>query len=541
LRTVSEFPAWFVNIVDFLAPQGRDLQLELRGYASAPSTGTLDWTVGQDMVVEGQRAVGLDRGVHPVVVQASLRGEQWRLEPTWNGDNAWDHVKFTQGEPSAMQAMAPALRWLTAGTVVTLIIVWGAIAFAPYARMPWVLAWCAAASLSMVALAMSDSTARFAPLVLVVGAVIPVTTRMRRLRTAFVLVGMPWLVYFATRAWPQIGHFTSYSADDWLTYQVAGYRIFMHGFWLEGGTAVFDYQPLYRWLSGALHVIFGDSSVGELLLDGASLLGGALLAFHLVRSRAGFRPALVAAVATLATFTIGTPWYFLGRGLSEVAAAGWAFLAVFALLRAKTGRLGWSVAAGVFATLMFYTRLNHLLFAPFMLAALLPMRAPARWHAISTALIRVRLRAAAVFALTFSAGVFAFMARTWWYTGAFSLFHGTSLRHNDTGLRPWTLLDGDVWGRVAHSVAGLVFMNEPPSPDLRAGLVTLGAIVAVLALLQFPVARQQSLMVVLLVIGASVGALFAHAHHYPGRFSIHLVPLAVALSMTTIASVVDGR
>ena len=50
------------------------------------------------------------------------------------------------------------------------------------------------------------------------------------------------------RAFAEIGAFTSYSPDDWLAYQVAGYRIFMDGYWLEGGTPTFDYQPLYRWI-----------------------------------------------------------------------------------------------------------------------------------------------------------------------------------------------------------------------------------------------------------------------------------------------------
>jgi hypothetical protein len=71
----------------------------------------------------------------------------------------------------------------------------------------------------------------------------------------------------------------AYSHDDWLAYQVAGYRIFMGGYWLEGGSTAFDYQPLYRWISGALHMVFGDSSAGEIVVDASALLTGALLAF----------------------------------------------------------------------------------------------------------------------------------------------------------------------------------------------------------------------------------------------------------------------
>src|SRR5882672_8004922 len=125
----------------------------------------------------------------------------------------------------------------------------------------------------------------------------------------------------------------------------------MHGFWLEGGSKVFDYQPLYRWMSGLLHFVFGDSSVGEAYWDATCLLLGALVAFALVRPAAGFRWAMAAAATTLATFSLGTIWYFAGRGLSEVAAAGWAFLAALALLRAQESGPA-AVAAGALAVLM---------------------------------------------------------------------------------------------------------------------------------------------------------------------------------------------
>ena len=55
----------------------------------------------------------------------------------------------------------------------------------------------------------------------------------------------------------------------------------MQGYWLEGGSTVFYFQPFYRWIVGLLHVVFGDSSVGEWYWDGACLLAGALLSFRI--------------------------------------------------------------------------------------------------------------------------------------------------------------------------------------------------------------------------------------------------------------------
>ena len=69
----------------------------------------------------------------------------------------------------------------------------------------------------------------------------------------------------------------------------------MQGYWLEGGSTTFYFQPFYRWITGLLHAVFGDSSVGEVFWDGACLLAGALLSFRLTRAYAGFRWGLVAA------------------------------------------------------------------------------------------------------------------------------------------------------------------------------------------------------------------------------------------------------
>lgn len=115
------------------------------------------------------------------------------------------------------------------------------------------------------------------------------------------------------------------------------------------------------------------------------------------------------------------------------------------------------------------------------------------------------------------------------------LFHGTSLRHNDTGLRPWTLFDGEVWANVGHSLAATVFMTEPPHPDPRAIMMIVGALVLIGAVLLRPLGRRVPAVIVLAAIGGTAGAFLAHAHGYPGRFSIHLIPFACALTMCVAA------
>jgi hypothetical protein len=121
-------------------------------------------------------------------------------------------------------------------------------------------------------------------------------------------------------------------------YQRFAYRIVMQGYWLEGGSATFYFQAFYRWIVGILHLAFGDSSVGEWYLDGASLLVGGLLSFRIARTFAGFRWGIAAAAVTLAVFVLGTAREFLGQGLADISSAGMLSLAALCAMRAATAR-----------------------------------------------------------------------------------------------------------------------------------------------------------------------------------------------------------
>ena len=373
-----------------------------------------------------------------------------------------------------------------------------------------------------------DTVYRVAPVVLAAAIAIPVPASHRNLKTAFLLIGVPWLAFFAARALPDVGRFTSYTHDDWLAYQVAAYRIYMGGYWLEGGNLAFDYQPLYRWICGAVHVVFGDSSAGETLLDAALLLSGALLTFSIVKMTAGFRWAIAAGAAVLITYAVGTTWYFVGRGLSEIASAGFGFMAAFLLLRGRLGRIRSVVLAGVCCGLMFYTRLNFLIAGLSLAALLLPMRVSTSIADMWRYTSRVRLRSVVTYAGVVAGSVFLFMTRTWWYTGRFSALYGTSLKNNDIGLRFDTVADPEVWQRIRHSLATLVFVNEPPHLDVRAAIVIAGAFVIVLAGLQVPVMRRLPMAITLAALGAVASGFFVHTHNYPGRMSIPLIPFACA-------------
>jgi hypothetical protein len=214
------------------------------------------------------------------------------------------------------------------------------------------------------------------------------------------------------------------------------------------------------------------------------------------------------------------------------------FLAVFFLLRGRRGSGAWIAAATLMAVLMFYARLNHLLWAPFLAAFLLPLRTAAGPSAVAASIRRVRAWRAVSYASGFAIGVLLVALRTWHYTGVFSLFYGTSLRHHDTGLRPWAVLDRTVWAKVGHSLASFVTLTEPPRPDPRSGIMAAGVLAWLASVLYRPVARGIPAAVAIASAGSALGAWFAHAHPYPGRFSIHAVPFASALAFLAFRALV---
>ncbi|PYR14988.1 MAG: hypothetical protein DMF94_33390 [Acidobacteria bacterium] len=551
-RSQREFPSWFLNLLRHVEPARDDVSMTITGFINPDAPGTVTFATGSGVLrgTVGGKAIAVGPGEARVDVASGAQevrltmvmpaGDRWMFVPRWNQQDLWSQVPTITVKPSAIDEVA----WRTRGWIELAI---GLALVGGWLRSLWTelqpglasLAWMVTASAAMAALAALEGAGRFSGLLLMAAVAVPMPPRLRNLRGAFLLAGVPWLSFFCAKAFGQIGAVTFYSGDDWLTYQAAGHRIFMAGYWLEGGNAVFNYQPLYRWMAGALHLAFGDSSVGEVYWDAACLLAGALLSFALVDVVAGFPWGMAATGATLATFTTGTTWYLVGRGLSEVAAAGWAFLAAFCLLRARRGHVAAAVAAGAFATLMFYTRLNHLLFGVALGAMLLPAGVTSWREAAVAWVTRMRARVPAAYALTFGVGLALFTLRTWWYAGTFNPLYGTSLSINDTGLRPWTLASMGTWERVLHSVFTLLLMNEPPRPDVRALFVLAGVAAAALSVLRVPLFKRVPLGLSVTCLGGIAGALVAHTHNYPGRMSIHLVPFAVATLLCAVASGMD--
>src|SRR4030095_4542497 len=99
---------------------------------------------------------------------------------------------------------------------------------------------------------------RSMPLLFGVSGWLRIPRRLQNVLGAQLLVGLPFLALIAARGFDEIARVTWYtSGDDWWMFQRFAYRIYLEGYWLEGGEPTFWFYPLYRWIAGGLHMVFG--------------------------------------------------------------------------------------------------------------------------------------------------------------------------------------------------------------------------------------------------------------------------------------------
>ncbi|MGH9139514.1 MAG: hypothetical protein ACRD2I_00075, partial [Vicinamibacterales bacterium] len=234
-------------------------------------------------------------------------------------------------------------------------------------------------------------------------------------------------------------------------------------------------------------------------------------------------------------------WYLLGRGLSEIAASMWLYLAAMSLMRARDGSIRYAMMAGGFATLAFYTRLNHLPLILALSALLLPDTIPAG-AAFKLQSWRQLPRLAGPYLLVIGIGLAAFTARTWYYTGLLDPFAGTTRVHNATGLglNVRSLWSASAWRNALESVSMIVTVQDPPRFDVRSLLVITGFAGSLLALLGVPLVRRIPLGIAVMAVASVAGGLVARGVAYPGRFSVHLIPVAVAIAVSIAALAIRG-
>jgi hypothetical protein len=143
-----------------------------------------------------------------------------------------------------------------------------------------------------------------------------------------------------------------------------------------------------------------------------------------------------------------------------------------------------------------------------------------------------------IVAATFTIGVLLFAWRTWHYTGVFSVVYGTQWRL--LGLWQPGMAFGTWLAGAASSLAMVLTVNDPPRFDVFALPVLAGAACAVMAAVLAPRMRTVPSRLLLFFAASIAGALVARGSAYPGRFSVHLIPIASSIAVCVIALVANG-
>ena len=551
-RDTFALPVWFFNLpppddAPHRAGYGAGeipVRVDLFGFIDVRDEGSLDIVTGPGMgaslridgarvdpVEPGHHQVALPPGTHGVQIQAMLASKHWPIVPAWNG-HAMESMFFpptTIKPPSRFdRALRPIGNWLLWLLCGGLVIVWLASfvrRMGDHGLLTWSVA--AAVAVSVAAMMIPSEAAWYTAAVLTLPLFLFTRPRFQNARGAFLLIGVPWLAYFAAANLHQVGRWTLYGVgNDNFLFQRYSYRVFMQHFWLEGGQVTFWNQPFYRWIAGTLHMLFGDSSLGQVYWDAAGIVVMAMFAFKVVAQRSTFTMGLIAAIIAMAMFLLGPTLEFVGFGLSEIASASLIYLAAFFAMRNRRGMD--VVVAGLLVIIAFYTRLNNLPMAAAVAAFALPVTVPAgdlwrprRWWP----LVRWRVVIGIGGALGLGAVLFAW--RTWYYTGVFGVFHGTQREF----LAVWKP-GMSVMQAVPAMLSSLMMVltaSDPPQFAWHALPLLAGAVIAVAAVCALPGFREAPLPVVLLFLAGCAGAFVTRGWGHEGRFSIHLFGAAAAL------------
>jgi hypothetical protein len=404
-----------------------------------------------------------------------------------------------------------------------------------------VLAWIAASTAggALLPLFVAEGRWHYALFLLFVACALRMPAAWRNIRGAALLLAPAWLALnivdtYRDQGFGRMDVITP--GNDWWAFQLYAYRIYMQGHWLEGGEPAFWYQPFYRWIAGALHMLFGQSQVGENYWDAIGVLIIALFSGDVVRRVRGWRWGCAAAVLTLAAFVAGPGYIFIGRGLSEISSAALIYLAALAVIRAReTSSIRLLVMAGCVVVLGVWTRLNNLPIALGIAVFAWPNTEPSStlWRP-RTWFANVWYPPLLVIPGAIGVGMILFAWRTWYYTGFFSIFYGTQA----ATLAVWKpgMPAGEVVRAMFDSVAMVATTVDPPAYHNGALPILAGAALSVAALSGVGFLGRLPLAPVAFTLAAFSSALVARGTAYSGRFSVHVVGATVAVVMCAIAS-----
>jgi hypothetical protein len=192
------------------------------------------------------------------------------------------------------------------------------------------------------------------------------------------------------------------------------------------------------------------------------------------------------------------------------------------------------MAAAILAMLAFYTRLNNFPVGLSVAAFAIPLRVPVRalWRPRQTAR-DTSWTLVLGFVATFAVALLLFALRTWYYTGVFSVTHGTSFGVNKVWQPDLPYSAG--FQRMVDSFSMMLTLNDPPHLSLYSIPLLLAAGATVAAIAGIKGLRELPLSLVLFFLGCCSIATVIRGIAYSGRYSTHLLGAACAIATLVVA------
>lgn len=172
-------------------------------------------------------------------------------------------------------------------------------------------------------------------------------------------------VFFLSRWWHEIGRMQFIPPlDDWHEYQVFARQIFVFGDWLHQSKPVLTYQPLYRYLVGIMHTLFGQSHTSLYLINIWAIIGSTVIIIRLAKYfQINWWVTWCTSCGYLFFIFFSAFRHHIDRGMQEFPALLLLMLTVFMFLEIQVqnkNKLS-VLLLMVFALLAIWIRLDHVL------------------------------------------------------------------------------------------------------------------------------------------------------------------------------------
>ncbi len=323
------------------------------------------------------------------------------------------------------------------------------------------------------------------------------------------------------------------STDDWHTYQFLARKIFVDGDIFSLHEGIYKYMPLYRYVVGLWHTIFGQTTLGQDYWDvWCVILSAAMLGS--IGMRLSLTPAYALGVVWLFVFncfTDGFVW-LMGRSLQEYTALLFMILALWIIMRRRPVTNRAALLAGLFAMASLWTRLDHIgVILGIALLSLEPARGGVAqsWKSIFARIVE-NYRWITLYIFWVVAAFLAVGTRNYLVGGIFCLDDPADLSQISCSTIPC----------ITHNMKILLSAADPGEISIVSVTLIFGTAMGLLAL----VWRPAWLCAYPVGLGVAIAGVFApyflfEPYGYAPRFSVHLLPLA-CLSVVTVLFYLSG-